>query len=182
MALLNTGWIELTNFSSNGSGTAFSSPGNASTEDGSTANASNIPTGGGLTDYLDGVLLSPTISAGAEIKGIEARIKRRDTNISNTGLKDNAVSMIIGGSYTGDNKASATVYPDALTWSGTYGSSTDLWGITGLFFDTKMNATDTGLSLRAINPGSPISLSNSAYVDAFELTIHYNPTGMFLSM
>lgn len=183
--MFNTGWVELTNYASSGGGTAWGTPSNAATENSVCTQSSNIPTGTTSQD-LQGKLLNPALRTGSQVKGIQARIKRATFNIFSYDIRDNVVSMIIGNSITGDNKAfTGVIYPFGdssvcdSTWSSTYGSSTDLWGI-GLTFDPKMNRSTTGFNVKIRNHQPTVVVSG--HVDVCQLTIHYNPTGMFMAM
>ncbi|WP_284651709.1 PKD-like domain-containing protein [Flavobacterium terrisoli] len=124
----------------------------------------------GNTDNLQGTNYGFAIPSGAIINGIVVTINRR-TSAVNAGriTRDNLVSLVKGGTVTGNNKATATAYTTTFA-TATYGSSTDTWGTT--WTPTDINATNFGavLSVNANN-------SLTATVDYIRITVHYTTLG-----
>jgi len=84
-----------------------------------------------------------SIPTGATINGITVGIERK---VSSTSFnpKDHTVKLVKGGTIQGNNKASASVYPTSDAYA-TYGSSSDLWGLT--LTDTDVNASTFGVAI-----------------------------------
>jgi Bacterial Ig-like domain (group 3)/MBG domain len=152
---------------------AWSNPGNITANDGADASAS-VPSGGGITNYLQGSQFGFTIPAGSSIQGITVAIKRRTTGNPNPQLRDYEVRLVKGGVVVGDNRADlVTEWPHAQYGTVTYGGTSDLWGTT--WTAAEVNANDFGVALSARNQNP--SNAKNALVDYFQVTIEYSPNG-----
>lgn len=148
---------------------AWTNPGNVLASDDARAVATNIPLSA-LSHYLVATDYDFTIPAGATINGIVVQIERHGT--SATGIKDNVVRLVKGGVISGDNTAdTSTAWPNGTDGTATYGSSSDLWGLTWTADD--INATNFGVAVVATN----VDVSTrSARVDHITITVHYTET------
>lgn len=139
----------------------------------STRNTTNSVTGlGGVSHYLDitnFAFSSTTIPATSKIFGIQFAVSRLGTSIV-----DNAIYPIKGGTV----QIGATNHADLNVWSTvtslTYGSTSDLWGVTWLASD--ITATGFGISIEALNNGGTVQTATiNAFVTA-TVTFNKAPT------
>jgi hypothetical protein len=103
---------------------------------------------------------------GAVITGIVAEIERKAP--AGATVNDWSVKLAKAGVLSGTDHAKATYWPESDTVE-TYGSSTDLWGLT--LTPADVNAEGFGIGLRAINVVT-IAAANLT-VDAIKLTVYY---------
>lgn len=113
-------------------------------------------------EYLEATNFGFSIPSTATINGITVAIKRRDpTNQT----QDTIVKLIKGGVISGTNKQSVTVWPTTFT-NASYGSGSDLWGLTLLPSD--INASTFGIALQ-VSQGS----GDTPQVDFVTITVTY---------
>lgn len=111
------------------------------------------------------------IPAGATIDGVIAEIERQAN--AATGIRDEEVKLVKGGTISGDNKADqATAWPQNTDAYRSYGGAADLWGLT--WSDTDINATTFGVALACKNYDVP---SRTGRVDHVRMTVHYTAAG-----
>ena len=127
---------------SSGSGNAtWTNPGNAKITDGQYAVSGSISSKGtAVTDYLEATNFGFNIPSGSTINGIGLSIVR---HASGGNLIDDVLSLIKGGTISGNNEASATAYGTSDA-TATYGGGGDLWGLTLAVSD--INASNFGVS------------------------------------
>ena len=112
------------------------------------------------------------IPSGATIDGIVVEVEKKCSNAAYSS-KDKTVSLVKGGSVSGDNKASASVWPTSDAYS-TYGGATDLWGLT--WTDTDINATNFGAVISVqCNATGKSSVVHS--IDHIRITVYYTEGG-----
>ena len=99
-----------------GTGTvAWSNPGNITTTGFPYATASSVPEGGGTTHYLMATNYGFNIPSEASVSGVEVRIRRSSSGTATPYMRDNIVSLILGGTINGSNRAKAsTDWPTSL--------------------------------------------------------------------
>ena len=86
------------------------------------------------TDYLDFDFDTSAIPDDAIILGVRFTLRRSVNTVIGTNPHDNIIQLILNGSTSGDNKASATAW--TTSWvDATYGNSTDLWGHSAITWD-----------------------------------------------
>lgn len=107
-----------------------------------------------------------SIPTGATITGIQARITRRGSNLTN-GVRDVDVYVTPTGTPAGTNLAQATIWPTSLTQA-IYGTSTSLWGQT--WTPAQINATTFGVLVRVTAPFA----NRVAAVDFVDVIVHYS--------
>ncbi len=149
----------IVNDSSAGS-TAWTNPGNAASDDGSYATAGMA--GATTTQYLKATNFGFSLPGGSTVNGIGVAINRKGTLTRNS---DSELRLVVGGSVSGDDKASATTWTTSDA-TATYGGSSDLWGLS--LSDTDINSSDFGVALRAQS-----SNTANASVDHITITVYY---------
>lgn len=151
--------------------TSWSSPGNASADDGSDASA--VPSGSS-THYLNCQSFGFSIPSGATIDGIEVEVERW-SNGAFFEAKDSRVRIIKGGTV-GSTDFADTVnpYPTSATIK-TYGGPTELWGETWAASD--INASNFGFALSAQNHDA----TGFALVDFVRITVYYSGGGTVIT-
>lgn len=151
----------------NSAGTsAWTNPGNAASSNDSWADSSVAAGGFSTSQYLKVTNFGFSIPSGSTINGI---ILEREGQCSVTGLRDNTIKLVIGGIISGNNKNSATFWSDSGDTTFTYGTSTDLWGLTPSYSD--INASDFGAVVRVIN--TSFKFGSTASVDHVRITVYY---------
>lgn len=147
------------------------SPTNIQADD--TNMASVFGNGGALTHYLKGANFGFSIPTNATINGITLEISRYASQ--NGALRyawDNTVSLVIGGTVTGNNKAAtSTKWPTTET-PASYGGVSDLWGTTPAYSD--INSSSFGIVMCANIYGAS---GATVYVDTYKVTITYTEAG-----
>ena len=148
---------------------AWNNPGNATADDGVNTTARG-PTGTNqISNYLRATNFGFSIPTGSNIDGILVEIERRRENANNG--TEHTVSLVKGGTVSGDNKAdTATNMPTTMT-NKSFGSSSDLWGLS--FTVADINASDFGVvfSVSMTRPG--FKSFNDGIVDFIRITVHY---------
>lgn len=148
-----------------GSGTEdWTSVSNITADDGSVAttgaNLANLE----VTKDLKATNYGFAIPTNATITGIEVIIDRRATGAND--IEDASLRLIKGGTVQGNDKASGTDWPTTMT-NATYGSSSDLWGLT--LTPSDINANNFGVSLSA----KEIAGSPKPEVDVIKIKVYY---------
>lgn len=115
-----------------------------------------------------------SIPSDATVLGIDIDWRRDKLNISGgPQITDLEVRLIDGsGSLVGDNKASATQWPNNNPTTFSYGDSTDMWGTT--LTPSDINADDFGVSLRSQVTGG--SAAGRVYWAA--ITVYYTEAAL----
>jgi hypothetical protein len=103
----------------------------------------------------------------ATISGIVVQVKRK---ASTNKVQDFSVLIVKGGTASGTQKATAALWPAALT-NATYGSSSDLWGLSWTVAD--ITAANFGVQIQA---KGKTSNTNVAEIDNIVITVYYNQT------
>jgi hypothetical protein len=134
---------------------------NASISDGSYATSGLLL--GQISRYLKVTNFGFTIPLDATITGVTVNVERSTTTLNAT--HDNSVRLVKNGDVSGDNKATVTQWPtsDAIT---SYGSSTDLWGLS--LTPADINSSDFGVVISAV-----ADLLGTAQIDHVTITIDY---------
>ena len=124
-----------------GSGTAWADTGNITASDDSRATATLIADA--LSQDLQATQFGFDLPAGT-VDGVTASIEREE--VSGTGVcEDGNVRLLIGGTASGDDKATAGAWP-LTEASQAYGGTADLWGLTPTV--AQVNATDFGFHVK----------------------------------
>lgn len=179
MSIFNTGFVDFASHVNSGSGTSWSNVNNMTLDD------SNESIVGGSstinTAYGQGKNPTGNIPVGSMLSGIEIGITRRFSGGSGSYAKDVEVRLFINNIASGDNKALVTNWLTTFPAPHTiYGSLNDLWGNIFPINESIMNAADFGFGIKAI--AFSTGNSTNAIIQHTEMNIHYNPSGMFLSM
>lgn len=153
----------------------WSNPGRAVASDNSRAEA--ILSTGNISHYLKATGFGFNIPTNATIVGIEFKIERQgNQNPNGVHIEDNSIKLVKGGTIQGDDKFVTNA------WSGmdsirTYGSNSDLWGLTWTPAD--INASDFGGVCSAKIDGTG---THTAEIDHMTLTVFYTQRGALMTM
>ena len=145
---------------------AITNPANASASDNAYATA--ILLGTQTTQYLKATNFQFAIPTDATVTGVTVSIERSSTVGSTT--NDNSVKLVKGGTISGNDKATGTSWPTS-DGTATYGSSTDLWGLT--LTPSDINASTFGVVVSAIT-----TLAATAQIDYISITIDYSGSNL----
>jgi len=146
----------------------WDTPTNAQTSDNAYAQAIFTAVLDQSSENLHATNFGFLVPAGSTIDGIIAEVERKSTNVA-ADIRDLSVKIIKGGTASGDEKASGTIWPASDTYQ-TYGTASDKWGLT--WTSTDINASNFGLSISA---GDFIALPWIGQIDHIRLTVHYTP-------
>lgn len=151
---------------------AWTNPSNALIADDTRAVASAVAASA-ITQYLKGTMSGNVfdVPAGATIVGIELAIEKSAQNASS--IRDNVLRLLIGGVISGNDKADTTNSWSTLDTVVTYGTPSDLWGLTPAPSD--INATNFGFVLAAKNHHA--TTASDARVDWAKITVWYTLAG-----
>ena len=123
------------------------------------------------TNYIKATNFGFSIPSGVTIDGIIVEIERKQSTAAEGLCKDATVKLVKGGTVSGNNNAdTSTNWPTADAYK-TYGSSSDLWGLS--WTDSDINAANFGVVLSAtitIDPKDGAGI----YVDHIRITVHYS--------
>lgn len=140
---------------------AFSNGSNAALSDDSYASA--VLTLGADSHLLKASNFGFAIPSDATINGIVLEIERSGTVLS--AVQDEFISLMQAGVANGNNKASASAWPTTDAYA-SYGSATDLWGLT--WTPTKVNASGFGVAISAVTGAAAI-----AQIDHIRITVYW---------
>jgi hypothetical protein len=116
--------------------------------------------------YLKATQFGFALPESAVILGIVASVERRASNTGFEGVRDNSVKLVKKGAVGGTDHAIAGEWP-ASDVKVTYGSSSDLWGLT--WTATQINESGFGVAFSAKAPNS----TKRAIVDGISITVYY---------
>lgn len=139
----------------------WTSAGNAALSDDS--RSTSILLLGQLSRYLKVTNFNFNIPLDATITGVTVSIERSTDTLNAT--HDNSVKLVKSGVISGNEKAVANLWPTSDA-TATYGSATDLWGLT--FTPTIINASDFGVVVSAI-----ADLAGTAQIDYISIAVDY---------
>lgn len=140
---------------------AMSNPTNAQLSDDAYVTA--VLALGQTSQYLKATGFNFTIPLDAMITGITVEVERSATALS--ALSDSSVRLVQGGVISGDNKAAAGTWPTTDTYQ-TYGSATDLWGLS--LTPADINASNFGVVFSAA-----AALAATLQIDHIRITVSY---------
>lgn len=140
---------------------AMTNPSNAQLSDNSYASAGLLL--GQISNYLKVTNFNFSIPTDATITGITVNVERNATSLS--AVSDNSVRLVVGGVISGDDKSSASTWTTSDVVA-TYGSSTDMWGLSLIPAD--INSSTFGVVINAA-----ASLAATVNIDQVLLTVDY---------
>jgi hypothetical protein len=123
---------------------------------------------GDVSHYLTATNFGFSIPASSVIDGIVVDVERSD-NGGGGNIRDNSVRIIKGGVISGTDHSVVINWPSTDSYR-TYGSPTDLWGVT--WTEADINASDFGIAISSGRIGG--GAGNSARIDHIRITIHYS--------
>ena len=145
---------------------AWTGPGNITAAGSPYATAS---IGGAVsTNYLQATNYGFAIPSGSTIIGITVVINRMASGTAPSGVSDNVVNLVRGGSVTGNNKATGISWPVSLG-TATYGGVSDLWGST--WTAANINGADFGVYLSVYNGN--VGGTRDVTVDTIQVSVNY---------
>ena len=150
--------------SSYGTNNSWSNTSNASSSDDSYATVS--VNDGESSEYLTITNFGFGIPSGATIDGIEVFIEKHGQSSK---IKDASVKLIQGGVISGTDHVLSPSWGSS-DFTDTYGTSTDLWGLT--LTDVDINASDFGVAF-AIEKSSNGGGNKTASIDDIIITVNY---------
>jgi CshA-type fibril repeat protein len=160
-----------TGVTSGGSGSAWSNPSDAYSNNSNYA--SNDVTGNGsLSEFLYLRGFGFSIPSNAVVDGIIVQIDKKAEIIN--AIKDNVIQLINNTTNLGVNRAVTASFWPTSDITTTYGSTSDMWGNTSLTLTPAIiNNANFGLQIKVINSNSSTSKRN-AYIDYASITVHYH--------
>ena len=162
-------WRDPTAVENYGTGQTWANPTNVYASDDIKATC-YLPKGGGsVSKQLRATNLGFDLPASATVVGIEARIER--SRNSAEGVTDYSIRILKGGVESGDEKASADIWPTADAYKA-YGGAAVLWGLTWTRED--INSTNFGISISAA--GGTVTTATFAYIDHIQIKVYYTTT------
>ena len=139
----------------------WDTPSNASASDNTRASATLLLSE--ITKYLKATNFGFSIPTGSTIRGIVVEVEK--SSALATTVEDNSVKIVKGGTISGDNKAAAGAWDTTDTYA-SYGSATDLWGVT-------WTAEDINNSGFGVVVAADATAAGTARIDHIRITIHY---------
>lgn len=146
----------------------WSTPANIVSSNNSDAAASNLSTVNTDTGTLEATGFGFSIPFDAIIDGIIVEVEKARESVADVTISDLLCQLIKGGTRQGDNNADATDWPTTDAYS-TYGSSTDLWGLS--WTPAAINNANFGVAFSATRTGS--GALTDVFVDHIRVTVHY---------
>jgi hypothetical protein len=153
---------------------AWASPGNITADDGSNASGAAAAKSEQM-NYLVGSNFGFAIPAGSTIDGIEARLQAFDLDVLGVGVAVAGITHVIiykDNSTPGSDLEAGTTAVTLSPANYTYGSSSQLWGLTWTAAEINSSNFQLRISMTAgttgFNAGDPA-------VDFLAVNIHYTP-------
>ena len=140
---------------------AITNPASAQLSDNAYATAVLLATQ--TTQYLKATNFGFSIPLDATITGRTVNVERSSTVGSTT--NDNSIKLVKGGTISGNEKATGTAWGTSDSVA-TYGSSSDLWGLT-------LTPADVNLSTFGVVVSAITTLAATAQIDMVSITIDY---------
>lgn len=116
-----------------------------------------------ISNYLMVTACNFSIPADATVTGVTVKVERNATSTS--AISDNSVRLVKGGTITGNNQASASTWTTSDVVA-TYGSASDMWGIS--LTPSDVNAANFGCVISAT-----ASLAATVNIDYVSITVDY---------
>lgn len=116
-----------------------------------------------VSHYLKCTGFNFAIPLDATITGVTVAVERSGNTLNAT--VDSSVKLVKGGTISGTENASATLWPTTDTVAN-YGSSTNLWGLT-------LAPTDINLSTFGVAIAASATLAGTGNIDYVSITVDY---------
>lgn len=160
-------------FSGAFSGKVWTSPNEIIANDGTYASVSLDGTTNTTSECLVAKDFGFEVNGMGTIKGIVVSIDRKASD--DDYIKDNAIYLVKGGNYTGNNK-SGGAYWSSSEGVVSFGSPTDLWGASLLPEDVR--SPDFGFMIQATYQNAYMTPA-TAYVDYMQITLYFEEPNVF---
>lgn len=149
-----------------GAGNAWNNPGNALSSNNADA---TVSVDGSTSEALECSSYGFSIPAGVTITGIEVNVERSSSSTNNGGSRDSSL-LLLGGTLTGSNLATTTIYTTGDVVEA-HGGSTETWG--NAWTVAQINAGAFGTALRVTKPGGG-GAAHTISVDHVQITVYYS--------
>jgi len=151
----------------------WSNPSYAGPSDNQYATASIAAKAGTLySHYLKCTNFGFTIPVGATINGVVVTVERKASVSANANYAIDYVLKITNGVTTGTNKANTGTKWPTTEGTASYGSSTDLWGLSLTYSDVNNSGFGVLLQIKLYSATSN-GAAVTAYVDSIQVTVYY---------
>lgn len=151
-----------------GNGDGWANPTNIENDNLNYAVGSSFTSGFGDTGNLKATGYGFSIPTSATILGVVYTIKRQTKSNTTSPFGDQTISLIKGGVISGNNKAAIGNWSTATT-TVSYGSSSDLWGLT--LTPTDVNASNFGADFSGEQNAGTGTTGNVYYI---KLSVTYS--------
>lgn len=153
---------------------SWGSPSSINAEDGGGAFSGSWSFGTRISYWLKATNFGFAIPSGATIDGIIVEIRRFSAHTGANRSRDNSLKIVKGDVISGSELAATTTdYPSTYAYA-SYGSSSNLWGLS--WTHTDINATDFGVALStSFYSGGKVNVTCA--VDHIRITVHYTTGG-----
>lgn len=159
----------------NGTSTNWTNPGNITASDSTYATVTLASTA--TSYYLQANTFGFSIPATATVNGVVVEVQKFATTASKNFMEDQTVSLMVGGTITGNNYATTATWPSTNSFV-SYGGTADTWGLS--LTPAQVNATNFGAAIAATNVHtSGASSSLTASVDYVRVTVYYTVNAVF---
>lgn len=154
----------------------WSTVNNATASDNAYTDARSSSAGTTTSHYVKATNFGFAIPGGATINGVTVSIERKASHLTaGRNIKDSTVSLVKGGTVSGNNKAATGTSWPTSDGVASYGGAADLWGLT--LTDADVNASTFGVVLSvAINKATGKGFTTGS-VDFISITIDYTTGG-----
>jgi len=152
-----------------GAGGSWVNPGNVYVSD--NARATVLLNLGATSENLLATGFGLSVPGTAVIEGVEVMIEKSVNTSRTNASKDSLVNLIVGGVVVGNNNAGASYFNNTTDAVTTYGSSSDLWGLT--LTPAQVNSGDFGVAYAAQRHPSGSS-DQRVRVDHMQVKVYYN--------
>lgn len=125
------------------------------------------PVPGTTSHYIKATNFGFSIPSGSIIRGVLVEFERHVTGAMGTGVTDNSVKLVVGGSITGNEKSAGASWA-ATDQYDSFGGANDTWGVS-LTADN-INGSDFGVVLSCTGNGA----DRVGLVDHARITVFYD--------
>lgn len=150
----------------------WSNPGNIFTSNNIYASCSNGISG--ISNYLRASGFGFSLPGNAVVDGYTATIEGASTFLDDGDITDNVVQLCSAGVQIGNNKATSATWPFNVDTIATYGSSSDLWGVS--LSSAQVNDSTFGFS---VSNKEILAATTRSRVDHMTMTVSYHLVDLY---
>ena len=144
----------------------YSSLSNVQTDDSNAATSGPIDTREEF-NIIDATNFGFVLPYGASVDGVEMRYRRYSN--SSGDVEENVIQLIVGGSATGQNKATTTYWASSAELV-THGGSSDTWTLSPT--EAQVEASNFGIRIQPLDDG--LGSGDTASIEVIEMRVHYS--------